>query len=308
MKFGLTLQNTTGVYSQFETYKTLKKLISVVAKSPVEGKSSQIFASQLWWFDESNFNLPSLPVEEMYFIRNLDAEIKRVRRLHDSKSQELKDLLTNAFRRIHGMFSMESLRSEVDSIADELVKLEHFVRQSKILFYKILKKHDKHSKKVKVASWMLVTLEQEPWWNPKFDALIVGLNDAYSEIRSYEKKQKQKEEGSTQARPNGEARGGGGAVESFERKTLKYFVRPEDIMQIKMMIIKHLPIDIFDRKPNSGPTDYRFHMDSVQHLRDAAVINSIYLDNEELSMYHDLYLHRRKIEEILFASDGMVIM
>jgi SPX domain protein involved in polyphosphate accumulation/uncharacterized membrane protein YidH (DUF202 family) len=287
MKFGLTLQNTSGVYSQFETYKTLKKFISNLSKSPkagTEDQSSQIFASQLWWFDESSFNLPSLPAEEMLFIRHLDAEIKRVRRLHESKSQELKDLLTNVFRRIHGKFSMETLRSDLDIIADELVKLEHFVRTSKILFYKILKKHDKHTHHVKVGSWMLVTLEQEAWWSPRFDALIVGLNDAYAEIRAYEAKQKQGE--SAPAATTESPRGGGGSVESFERKTLKYFVRPEDIMLIKMMIIKHLPIDIFDRKPNAT-TDYRFYMDSVQHLHDAAVINSIYLDNQELDMYHD---------------------
>lgn len=36
--------------------------------------------------------------------------------------------------------------------------------------------------------------------------------------------------------------------ESFVRKNEKFFIKPEDVMLVKLMIVRHMPLDIFGRK------------------------------------------------------------
>lgn len=39
-----------------------------------------------------------------------------------------------------------------------------------------------------------------------------------------------------------------GEAENFVRKNEKYFVKPEDVMLVKLLISRHVPLDIFGRK------------------------------------------------------------
>lgn len=61
-------------------------------------------------------------------------------------------------------------------------------------------------------------------------------------------------------------------------------------MWVKTCIIKHLPLDIFGRKvgdQQASLVDYSEYLESLRGLSDSSVINSIYLDNEDLEMYHN---------------------
>lgn len=55
------------------------------------------------------------------------------------------------------------------------------------------------------------------------------------------------------------------------RSTTKYWVRAEDVSNVKYHILQHLPVFQFDRNDFSG---------------DAQLINSVYFDNENLELYH----------------------
>jgi len=207
----------------------------------------------------------------------LENEISRVRRIHNSKLQELKDLLTDVFGKIMGSFTQDSLYPEVDSIASELIKLERFNRQSKLMFYKILKKYDRRTG-MKAGAWTLARLEKEDFWNCKFDEVVIGLSDAYAELRALETKEKDVTKEMVKVADD---------VETFERHTEKYMVKPENVMTIKLLILKRLPLDIFGRKKSSAGKDFAKYLDNLKQFRDSTVTNSIYLDNEKLQMYHE---------------------
>jgi SPX domain protein involved in polyphosphate accumulation len=146
------------------------------------------------------------------------------------------------------------------------------------MLYKILKKHDKRTK-MKVANWILVRLEKESFWTPKFDDLIVGLSDAYAELRSMTRKAQRSSSFMQED------------VEQFERKTEKYFVLPENIMEVKTTIMKHLPVDIFGRKKEDASTDKSDYLESLKGLSDSNVINSIYLDNDVIVSITNLWIN-----------------
>jgi SPX domain protein involved in polyphosphate accumulation len=75
--------------------------------------------------------------------------------------------LSEIQRRIEYEFVSELLIGDIDAIASDLLVVERFVRQAKQLLLKITKKHDKMTR-YKVNTWLLVRLENEPWWDPKF--------------------------------------------------------------------------------------------------------------------------------------------
>lgn len=55
------------------------------------------------------------------------------------------------------------------------------------------------------------------------------------------------------------------------RSTTKYWVRAEDVSNVKYHILQHLPVFQFDTDKFAG---------------DAQLINSVYFDNENLELYH----------------------
>lgn len=284
MKFAHRLRGVQGVYSQFVIYKTLKQLINKIeeAKGHAESQIDEgIYASQLWYFDSTDkaayYANGKLSHQQIKFLSLLENEIARVKRIHHSKLQELKYLLTDVFGKLMGSFSQESLVEEVDSIANELIKLETFNRQSKLMFYKILKKYDRRTG-MKAGAWTLARLEKEDFWNCKFDEVVIGLSDAYAELRALETKEKDVMKEMVKVADD---------VETFERHTEKYMVKPENIMTIKLLILKRLPLDIFGRKKSAAGQDFAKYLDNLKQFSDSTVTNSIYLDNEKLQMYHE---------------------
>jgi len=298
MRFAQQLKNVQGIYSQYVVYKTLKQLINIIEEqqkeeSKKEKKTStvlnrEVFAKELWTF-ESSFEgkvqniVNRFSDEEINFIRNLEEEIDRVKRIHSSKMQEFSDMLTDVFRRLVGGISLEQIIHDIDRIAIELVALEAFIRQSKTLFYKILKKHDRRTN-TKVLAWMLVRLEQENFWNPRFDPIVVGISDAYAEVRALEERRLKGSGAERDFFKSAED------VETFERKTQKFFVRPENIMRVKTIVVRYLPLDIFGRKKilkNGKTSSASAYLENLPSLDDSCVINSVYLDNDQLQMYHE---------------------
>jgi SPX domain protein involved in polyphosphate accumulation len=60
-------------------------------------------------------------------------------------------------------------------------------------------------------------------------------------------------------------------LQGFVRSTTKYWVRAEDVSNVKYHVLQHLPVFQFDKSDFSG---------------DAQLINSVYFDNENLELYH----------------------
>jgi SPX domain protein involved in polyphosphate accumulation len=71
----------------------------------------------------------------------------------------------------------------------------------------------------------------------------------------------------------------GGKQQNFVRNTTKYWVHPDNITELKLIILKYLPVLVFNPKKEFEPAD--------------SAISSIYFDNEEL----DLYLGRLEKSE-----------
>eukprot|EP01027_Heterolobosea_sp_BB2_P019108 GEZU01026842.1.p1 GENE.GEZU01026842.1~~GEZU01026842.1.p1 ORF type:complete len:612 (-),score=187.52 GEZU01026842.1:91-1926(-) len=114
---------------------------------------------------------------------------------------------------------------------------------------------------------------REPFCNVNLDSLLVQLSDCYVKIRMIE---------AERANQRGDEGGKWVPPTSFERNTVKYWVKPEDVLKVKTFIVKHLPLLIFGREQGGAPEELNDNAVPV----DSSEISSVYFDNDELELYH----------------------
>ncbi|KAK0108551.1 vacuolar transporter chaperone, variant 3 [Cadophora gregata] len=158
------------------------------------------------------------------------------------------------------------LEEDLSDIIADVHDLAKFVQLNYTGFQKIIKKHDKQT------GWMLkpvfaTRLKAKPFFKDNYDADIVKLSRLYDIVR-------------TRGNPVKGDSAAGGSQGNFIRNTTKYWVHPDNITEVKLIILKHLPVLVFN--PNK-----EFEM------KDSA-ITSIYYDNPDK---WDLYEGRLKKTE-----------
>ncbi|KAL7629602.1 vacuolar transporter chaperone [Parahypoxylon ruwenzoriense] len=158
------------------------------------------------------------------------------------------------------------LEEDLSDIIADVHDLAKYVQLNYTGFYKIIKKHDK------MTNWLLrpsfdAALKNKPFYNEDFDAEVVKLSNMYNNVR-------------TRGNPVMGDSAAGGSQGSFVRQTTKYWVHPDNVTELKLIILKHLPVLVF----NAG---------KEFEAQDSA-ISSIYFDNPEK---WDLYEGRLKKTE-----------
>nr|ODN99815.1 vacuolar transporter chaperone 4 [Cryptococcus depauperatus CBS 7855] len=150
------------------------------------------------------------------------------------------------------------LEEEVAILVADVHDLALFTKLNFTGFIKIVKKHDK------LTGWNLKNvfnkqvLESHPFYRMNYDPLIVKLSKLFDLVR-------------TRGHPIAGDSSAGGSQNAFVRSTTKYWVHDENIVPLKLAIMKHLPVLVFDANKEFDIAD--------------SAITSIYFDNEELELY-----------------------
>ncbi|KPV74039.1 uncharacterized protein RHOBADRAFT_45336 [Rhodotorula graminis WP1] len=245
--------------------------------------------------------------DEAEFIKALESELEKVAKFQETKIAELTEKIDNYEDEVKNLIALsgESKRRESssgndngegpsaehgddpegaeatddsmsdtsdDEFEDRFVDLEedlanviadvhdlgHFSHLNYTGFIKIVKKHDKRTGFTLKGQFMRDFLEKRPFYKESFDAIIVQLSRLYNLVR-------------TRGNPVQGDASAGGNQSAFVRQTTKYWVHPDNYVQLKLVILKHLPILVFD-------SDKAF-------AQDDAAITSVYFDNADLDLY-----------------------
>lgn len=152
----------------------------------------------------------------------------------------------------------EELEQELSDIIADVHDLAKFTRLNYTGFQKIIKKHDK-STGFNLKPIFQVRLNSNPFYKDNYDNLIVKLSKLYDLVR-------------TRGNPVKGDSSAGGSQQNFVRQTTKYWVHPDNITELKLIILKHLPVLVFN-------ADKEF-------VAEDAAITSIYFDNKEMDLYY----------------------
>ena len=205
---------------------------------------------------------------EKAFVAQLEGELDKVFTFQHLKSEEIVRRIKASEKEVRqviaqvdeGSASQEDreedfllLEADLSDIIADVHDLAKYTQLNYTGFQKIIKKHDKQT------DWHLrpsfaTRLKAKPFFKDNYDAFIVTLSKLYDLVR-------------TRGNPVKGDSSAGGSQQNFVRQTTKYWVHPDNITELKLIILKHLPVLVFN--PNKEFEE-----------KDAA-ISSIYYDNPE---------------------------
>ena len=195
--------------------------------------------------------------------------------------------------------------SEINKITQDLQDLARFQRLNYTAFLKIIKKHDKHSGFPSLRpSFMNAQLKQQPFHKQRFDPLVGRLSTLYnivrtgtapavSKARSIDSSQDEEEE-ELQIRSKQSQQDGHGSVKA--NKTA-FWVHPDSLMDLKMLILKYLPLVVYEPTPALN-SSHRSTSQLISCLTSESPVSTIYLDNQDLDFYMGQVEHRDRTETV----------
>ncbi|KAI0022984.1 SPX-domain-containing protein [Xylariomycetidae sp. FL0641] len=207
--------------------------------------------------------------DESRFIDKLYAELEKVYTKTKVKQSEIERRIAVSDREVNEVVAKTRerdlseqgpaeedfivLEEDVSDIIADVHDLAKFVQVNYTGFYKIIKKHDK------MTDWHLrpsfdAALKKKPFYNEDFNAEVLKLSKLYNLVR-------------TRGNPVKGDSSAGGSQGSFVRQTTKYWVHPDNITEVKLLILKHLPVLVFNPNKEFDAAD--------------SAITSIYYDNPE---------------------------
>ncbi|KAH3680255.1 hypothetical protein WICMUC_000436 [Wickerhamomyces mucosus] len=218
---------------------------------------------------DSNGNKWSNELEEQFLV-SLEAELDKVYTFQRVKYSEISRRIKDAEQQVGQVIQsigtdsspfeqdFEDLEEELSDIIADVHDLAKFTRLNYTGFQKIIKKHDKQTL-YNLKPVFQVRLDSKPFFKDNYDSMIVKLSLNYDLVR-------------TRGNPvKGDSSAGGGQ-QNFVRQTTKYWVHPDNITELKLIILKHLPVLVFN-------TNKEFEQED-------SAITSIYYDNENLDLYY----------------------
>ncbi|KAG6851140.1 hypothetical protein H0H93_001020 [Arthromyces matolae] len=174
--------------------------------------------------------------------------------MHDGGSDDdLSDDEDESFDDLEDRF--HKLEEEVANLVADVHDLALYTKLNITGFMKILKKQTGRTLK---ATFVQEYLEKRPFYKYNWDALIVKLSKLYDLVR-------------TRGHPVRGDSSAGGTQSAFVRQTTKYWVHPDNLVPLKLAILRNLPVLVFNSEKEFDPRD--------------SAITSIYFDNEELELY-----------------------
>ncbi|KAJ1984672.1 hypothetical protein H4R34_000506 [Dimargaris verticillata] len=206
--------------------------------------------------------------DERSFVEMLERELEKVYSFHEVKVGETKRHVQYCQERLASMQRDSStsdadyadMEDEINQIIQEFNQLSHFTRLNYSAFIKIIKKHDKHSHYV-LKPMFMVRLNARPFFKENFEPLLLNLSRMYDVVRHGGK-------------PSYDAsKGQASGAQNFVRQTTKYWVHPDNVMELKLYVLRYLPVLVYNSKGGNGDEPVN------------PAITSIYFDNDEFELY-----------------------
>ncbi|KAF9085918.1 vacuolar transporter chaperone [Mortierella sp. AD031] len=209
--------------------------------------------------------------DEGIFGQTLDGDLTKVYTFVTSKFEELQERTTKAelrvatFQEAYNQKALDSLTAAISEITDDVNQLSKYCRTNYAGFLKIVKKHDKNVP-YKLRPVFMVQLKSRAFYNVNFDSLVVRLSKLYHTIGA------ESMPFGTPITPS--TLTGMINQEGLDRRSFKFWVHPDNVMEVKTTVLKHLPVILYTPR---GPNN-------VESLDPS--LSSVYLDNSSFDLYN----------------------
>ncbi|CEP13025.1 hypothetical protein [Parasitella parasitica] len=225
--------------------------------------------------------------DEDEFVKKLENELEKVYDFVSAKLGEVEARISYCERTIQTFINNPTWSSEQNwTIMDDALTevlfdvndLAKFTRLNYIGFQKIIKKHDKWTG-LQLKQDFIPQLRSKPLDKQRFDVAIVFISALHDLCRQRGKPRTVNESSSNDL-----------LSPSTDKGTVKYWIHPDNITEVKSIIMLHLPVSIYDKEKRYEASD--------------SAISSIYVDNDEFGLYTGLLQRDEGAEAIRFKWHG----
>ncbi|KAG7927250.1 hypothetical protein KL925_002621 [Ogataea polymorpha] len=295
MLFGVKLQNEVfppwkNYYIDYDHLKKLLKenIIESTENSTKAGSSSAISA----WSEK----------DEAEFASQLDSELEKVYTFQISKYKELdeeisklelqsEEYLKSISEKKSADFDAKAFQKKLEELLWLAKELDHFARLNFTGFIKIVKKHDRLHKGYSVKALLSVRMKSLPLNNISEDTspYLFRISTLYSFVRDQmgssslstslqNSIQKLSSSGRISTTPSASLNNVG--QKDYGYKVLKFWIHPDNLMEIKTTILRHLPVLIYTNQNDDDDDEYNVD----------PKITSLYFDNRQFELYNNKLL------------------
>eukprot|EP00727_Mastigamoeba_balamuthi_P008032 m51a1_g385 hypothetical protein (669) ;mRNA; r:679435-682536 len=184
--------------------------------------------------------------DESEFVHMLDSELAKVVKYRDAKLGEMEKHLQIIADSIG---SRADVMSETEAVTQDLSDLSVFCTVNGRAVTRAVGKHDRSTSSS--LGMLYKARVDESLAQKQLDPLFYSLSAIYERLRP------------PTTEPKGEIN-----RDAFVRKTVKYWVHPDNVAAVKCLVLRHLPIYVFGNPKRVDPA-----------------ISSVYLDNSSFELY-----------------------
>ncbi|KAI8372115.1 VTC domain-containing protein [Blakeslea trispora] len=203
--------------------------------------------------------------DESEFVKSLEKNLTRVYDFQKAKLREITQSIEREAIQVNALCENENPHEdeftaseiELSQIIVDVHDLAKFARLNYTGFLKIMKKHDK------VTGWIIkpmfnARLNAKPFYQENYEESIIRISALYDRVR-------------TRGKERGGDAGAGEKQSAFVRNTTKYWVHPDNVTELKLLILRHLPVLVFNPSKEFEAKD--------------SAVTSIYYDNDDFELY-----------------------
>ncbi len=296
MLFGVKLQNESyAPWKQYYIdYDQLKRLLKENVVNQLDTDASWTEKDEALFAETLDKELEKVYSFQVSKYKELDAEISKL----EMKSEKFLELLEkNQKDSTFDPILFQKKLEEQLSLANEL---DHFARLNFTGFIKIVKKHDRLHKGYSVKALLNVRMKDLPLNNISEDTspYLFRISTLYTFIREQLNANVLPSSLSTSLRDSFSKLSNSGKLSSTpntalasntesQYKVLKFWIHPDNLMEIKTTILRHLPVLIYNNNANGMNDDD--DDDDESGLTDST-ITSLYFDNRHFELYNNKLL------------------
>ncbi|ODV58687.1 SPX-domain-containing protein [Ascoidea rubescens DSM 1968] len=287
MLFGIKLQNE--LYppwkDQYMNYEKLKKLLKETSieqdwsdadeASFVEFLDSEL--EKVYTFQTKQYHQIEKDIESLENLITIDIDLNDLNQNGNSNGLDfLKD------------FDFKSFQKKLEDALENAQELDHFARLNFTGFAKIVKKHDRLHPNSTVKPLLNVRLRALPFYSEDYSPLLYRISILYNFLRE-----------------NIEANGfDETSVKRF--KSFKFWIHPDNLMEVKTRILRHLPVLVYDNQ-NSSYNSSDFLSNNNDVLQNDPTITSLYFDNSNFLLYNSKLQKKKKTPTLRLRWSGKLI-
>lgn len=250
----LTSEIHTPWKRHYISYDQLKKLLK------------ESIAHETEWFEE----------DESRFVQLLDKELDKVCKFETEKYDEISDKLSKVESQAHSLDFKQATSKQLDvdlgQILDDASHLDKFRRLNHTGFVKVVRKHDRIHSQYRVMPLLQARFRSVPFYSEDYSPLLRRLGNLYTFMDQQSGSASSSLALTKSYRMNSVDKD----YHSSGYKTLQFWVHPDNLMEVKTLILRKLPVLVYNREDDDEDND-----------KDP-IVTSLYLDNRDFKIYKSL--------------------